>query len=37
MLMMREVGEAGRGTPGVFGLKAREWNRTERLQEWGER
>ena len=31
MLTMREVGEDG------FGNKVRDWNRTERLQEWRER
>ena len=31
MLTMREVGEDG------FGKKVRDWNRTERLQEWRER
>ena len=31
MLTMREVGEGG------FGKKVRDWNRTERLQEWRER
>ncbi len=37
MLTMREVGEEGRGAPGAFGRKVRDWNRTERLQEWRER
>ena len=37
MLTMREIGEEGRGAPGAFGRKVRDWNRTERLQEWRER